>query len=327
MCAIVANCAASGRPLRGIVHAAGLLDDGVLLRLTPERLRAPFAAKLGGALALEQATADTPLDFFLLFSSAAALLGSPGQASYAAANASLDALARRRRANGLPAISIAWGPWAQSGMAARTAQHIPGLDPIQPDTALNALASLLDNPTPYRAVLSLDPRRVLQSANLPILHHLASPPHKAQVDTEMVSRLRQATSQQRQTMLTELLQREAASVLGYESDVLPPVDEPLLALGLDSLMLLELKNRLRSRLGVNLGIAALFSHPTISALVPVVDVALAPPDSSADTVAALDRTQQSKYEMISAMAESEAELTLRRMADEVLQEAGYGRRR
>jgi myxalamid-type polyketide synthase MxaB len=105
-------------PLRGVVHAAGVLDDGVVDRQTAERFSRVLAPKVYGAWNLHHQTRELPLDFFVLFSSMASVLGSPGQSSYAVANAFLDALAHHRRARGLPGLSINWGPWSEAGMAA-----------------------------------------------------------------------------------------------------------------------------------------------------------------------------------------------------------------
>src|SRR5262249_10681902 len=110
-------------PLRGVVHAAGVLDDGVLVQQTRERFARVLGPKAQGAWHLHRLTEDAPLDPFVLFSCASALLGSPGQANYVAANAFLDALAHHRRARGLPALSINWGPWSGGGMAAGTARR------------------------------------------------------------------------------------------------------------------------------------------------------------------------------------------------------------
>src|SRR6185503_18673039 len=110
-------------PLGGVIHAAAVLDDGLLLQLTPERLRRVMAPKVSGAWNLHTLTRTDALDFFVLFSSASGLLGAPGQANYAAANAYLDALAHYRRAQGQPALSINWGPWSEVGLAAAQADR------------------------------------------------------------------------------------------------------------------------------------------------------------------------------------------------------------
>src|SRR5258708_11587520 len=116
---VLAGIDESMPPLRGIIHAAGVLDDGLLLNLDRERLAAVMAPKVEGAWNLHALTLNRPLDFFVLFSSVASALGSPGQGSYAAANAFLDALSQHRRTLGLPSLTINWGPWAAVGMAAQ----------------------------------------------------------------------------------------------------------------------------------------------------------------------------------------------------------------
>src|SRR5262249_25379703 len=124
-------------PLRGVIHAAGVLDDGLLEDYDAARLERVLAPKLAGSWNLHTLTQGQPLEFFVLFSSAAALLGSPGQAAYGAANAVLDALAHYRRGLGLPALSLNWGPWAEVGMAARVPLHLRrsaarGITPFDP---------------------------------------------------------------------------------------------------------------------------------------------------------------------------------------------------
>jgi len=152
-------------PLRGVIHAAGVLEDGVISSQSWNRFTAVLTPKLFGAWHLHQATACLPLDFFVLYASAAATLGSPGQSNYAAANAGLEALAQHRRALGLPATSLAWGPW-DAGMAAaeplRARLAHDGLRPLTPEPAQAAMASLLRDGTAAAVVVDADWPRLAQ---------------------------------------------------------------------------------------------------------------------------------------------------------------------
>ena len=167
--------------LRGVIHAAGLLDDGSLVNLDYERMQKVMAPKLDGTWNLHSKTLDLPLDFFVLFSSAVSVLGSPGQGNYAAASAYLDAFAYYRRNMGLPAISINWGPWAEFGLAAEaterlkeqnaSTQHL--IKVIRIDEGLKILDRLLEEPTPQVMVLPFDLKNLIElyptAAGLPFL--------------------------------------------------------------------------------------------------------------------------------------------------------------
>jgi acyl carrier protein len=150
--------------LRGIIHAAGVIDDGALVNLNAHRLSKVMAPKVSGTWNLHAATADLPLDFFVLFSSAVSVLGSPGQANYAAANAFLDAMAHYRQSRGLPAISINWGPWSEVGLAASTFERLKAVGSTAPQLVklisvkqgLEALRRLLVSSIPQVMVLPFD---------------------------------------------------------------------------------------------------------------------------------------------------------------------------
>jgi hypothetical protein len=148
--------------LRGVVHAAGVLDDGMLDRQTPERFARVFAPKVTGAWNLHEATLGRSLEHFVMFSSIAGVLGGPGQGSYAAANSFLDGLAHYRRSLGLPALSIDWGPWADGGMASeqddahRRRLRTNGIGTIEPRQGLKALGELLQDRAAQAVVLPVD---------------------------------------------------------------------------------------------------------------------------------------------------------------------------
>jgi len=265
--------------LRGIIHAAGVLDDGLLLNLDRERLSTVMAPKVEGAWNLHALTLNRPLDFFVLFSSAASVLGSPGQACYAAAHAFLDALSQHRRALGLPALTINWGPWAAVGMAAQANRGrrlaMRGIDVIPPQQGLQMLEQLLlQQEAAQVMVISANWQQVLDSfgrgREFALLSDLArgkaAPPvssDAAGADGDLtIAALSAIEPGQRQPLLISHLQKELSTVLGLEAVEIDP-QESLYNLGLDSLMALELKQRLENGLGIELPIESLMQDPSL----------------------------------------------------------------
>jgi acyl transferase domain-containing protein/acyl carrier protein len=271
------------QPLRGVFHCAGLLDDGVLEQQTWRRFEHVLAPKVIGAWNLHRCTRDLPLDFFVLFSSVASLLGSPGQANHAAANAYLDALAWHRRADRLSAVSINWGAWASIGAAARSGLSerlaLRGFGEIAPDEGLAALQSLLVWPKPQIGMVPIDwsaYRRQFASSREPCVltevlaqaPSATSRPTVAPPQVGFPQKLAAAAPGERRALLLELIRTEVIKGLGLQADKQLPMNEPLSALGVDSLLAVELRNALSSALGLSRRLPAtlLFDYPSISAL-------------------------------------------------------------
>ncbi len=267
--------------LRGIIHAAGVLDDGVLAEQTWQRFEHVLAPKALGAWNLHQVTQNLPLDFFVLYSSAAALLGSPGQANYAAANAFLDALAHRRRADGLPALSINWGPWDQTGMAARVDGRVwaaQGMEPIPPQQGDELLAALLRSGAAQVGVLPVRwptfLRRFADGRVPPLVadfasgdNHAHTPSGNSGQPSDLLRRLSAAPVGSQREVLTTFVIEQAKGLLGPQRA--PSIDPrtPLQDLGLDSLMAVELRNTLSHALARPLPATLLFNYPSVDALV------------------------------------------------------------
>jgi thioesterase domain-containing protein len=269
-------------PLRGVIHAAGILDDGVLLNLTWERFERVFASKVAGAWNLHRLTREAPLDFFVLYSSTAALLGSPGQGNYAAANAFLDALAHHRRSRGLPGLSINWGAWSEVGLAAQhgTAERVAGfgMGVIDPSSGLAALERLLNLDRTQTAVIPADWSRLFAQGGQPpaFLSRLAGEvPGRAtpKRDNEWAKRLQSAPPGNRRELLAEYVQQQAARVLGLVDEQKLDPSRSLFDLGMDSLMAVELRNRVQADLGGAFPTTLVFDHPTIEALAGRLSVA------------------------------------------------------
>ncbi|PSR19688.1 beta-ketoacyl synthase [filamentous cyanobacterium CCP3] len=264
-------------PLKGIFHAAGVLDDGLVVGQTWERFERVMAAKVTGTWLLHESTLALPLDYFVCFSSVAALMGSPGQANYAAANAFMDALAAYRQGLGLSGLSVNWGPWSQSGMAAALQSRdqvrwsTQGVSMIEPEQGLTLLRQLMAAGVAQAAVLPIDWSRYLAQMptglNLSVLSQLAESAALGEAAPPWLRiELEQAPSEERLGLLTRQIQALIAKVLGLESPELVQPRERLFDLGLDSLMAVELKSRLESSLGCALRSTLIFDYPTPEAL-------------------------------------------------------------
>jgi len=301
MVKVLEQVKASMPPLRGVVHAAGVLADGILLQQDWEQFRRVMAPKLEGAWNLHTLTQKLPLDFFVVFSSAASLLGSPGQGNYAAANAFMDVLAHYRRALGLPGLSINWGPWGDAGMAAslssRTQARLAGqgLSPIAPEQGLQVLKQLLGQTFTQVGVLpfnwSVLRQQFSPSHQLPLLSELIrsvnpqseAEPAAPQRHQLFLQRLEAAPASTRQELLIAYIQAKVVKVLGLSTSKLDS-QQSLHDLGLDSLMAVELSSLIRAELQVELPIRAFIEEPSIANLAALLIDQLIPGSSQADVV-------------------------------------------
>ncbi|MFI0240647.1 type I polyketide synthase [Streptomyces sp. NPDC016845] len=271
------------RPLRGVVHTAGVLDDGTLGSLTPERLTAVLRAKADAALALHTATGGAHLTAFVLFSSASGLLGGAGQANYAAANTVLDALAHHRRAAGLPATSLAWTLWDHdSGMTGglgdddRRRIAASGLPALDPGRALLLLDEALSGDEPLLAPLRTEPgalRAAAFAGRLPALLQglVPAPARRAAraADTDSTAlgrRLAGLSAPDQERLLLDIVRKHAAVALGHGSAGAVDGEQSFKDLGFDSLTSVDLRNRLNAETGLRLPATLVFDHPRPSAL-------------------------------------------------------------
>jgi len=261
-------------PLTAVVHTAGVVDDGVIGSLTPERLDTVLRPKLDGAWNLHRLTLDQPqLAAFVLYSSVAAVFGGPGQSAYAAANTFLDALAVHRRANGLPGQSLAWGQWAEvSGVTAQLGEADlrraarAGVRPISSARGVELFdaAALVGDAYLVPAPLALNALR--GTAVHPLLRGLVRPARRSAraavaEGPSLAQRLSGLDGEGREAALLELVRTGVAAVLGAEPDSVL-AQRPFNELGLDSLTAVELRNRLTAATGLRLPPTVTFDHPT-----------------------------------------------------------------
>ncbi|AXB42462.1 polyketide synthase [Amycolatopsis albispora] len=269
-------------PLTGVLHLAGVLDDGVVGALTPERLSAVLRPKADAAIHLHELTADRPLSAFIVFSSAGATFGAPGQANYAAANAALDALAAHRRARGLPGLSLAWGLWAERG---GMTGHLDdgelrritgsGVEPLPADEGLALFDAACAHPEAALVPVRLNAsalRAQAKAGTLPAIFRglFRGPARPSAGNTPATSSLRTelaaAPESRREQLLLDLVRTEAAAVLGHAARDAVEEKARFAELGFDSLTAVQLRNRLNGATGLRLPATMVFDHPTPRAL-------------------------------------------------------------
>lgn len=279
LAAAIATLPAGPPPFGGIVHAAGALADGLLHDMTDDQFARPLDAKVLGAWNLHQLSQDWSLDFFVLFSSVASIIGSPGQANYATANAYLDALAAWRRRQQLPATSINWGPWADSGMAINTNRSGQvaerGLRLQRPELALTAFQKVLQQGLEQDHVI-IDVQWPLLAKQFPqsvppLFDHFSDLMQDSTAETNtpadhnFLQKLSVASQTDRQTLLADYLLAELARIMENQTDELSPEQE-LSVIGIDSLMAMEYKTNLEAKLNVQIPMALLIDGPSIRSL-------------------------------------------------------------
>ncbi len=287
--AILAEIAQRMPPLRGLIHAAGILDDAMLLKQSFASFEYVMKPKIAGAWHLHTLTVSIDLDFFVLFSSATALLGTPSQASYAAANAYLDALAHTRRASGLPALSINWGMWGEVGLAVQhgRSQHLNrrGLIAMPVQAGLAALERLMADSNAQVAAMAIDWPTF--SGQFPAGHtpHLfreliidqRDAADQIQPGRDLRRELQEHAPTARIEVIEQLAREQVAGVLGFAGtdDVAP--QRGFFQMGMDSLMAIELKNRLQAILMLNLPSTLAFDYPTATSLAHYLHDRIFPP--------------------------------------------------
>jgi acyl transferase domain-containing protein/NAD(P)-dependent dehydrogenase (short-subunit alcohol dehydrogenase family) len=286
---IIGQIDANMPPLRGVVHAAGLLDDATIDQVTLAQFERVAAPKISGAWNLHEATRKHSLDFFVLFSSVAAFIGSPGQANYASSNAVLDSLAYYRRGAGLHAISIAWGPWSQVGLAAERAERGArlenlGLGSLTPELGVALFAEILRIDPSHAAAMSFDVARWSEAypaagrrtlfTNLLRESSLDADVGERQTTTGIREALAEVPPGRRRRKLLEEFVRQQVGLVLRMSPARVDVQKPFRTMGLDSLMGLELRNRLETGTGASLPATSVWNYPTVSLLASEVAVRL-----------------------------------------------------
>ncbi|MFE6975982.1 type I polyketide synthase [Streptomyces sp. NPDC057682] len=275
--------------ITAVVHTAGVLDDGVVDGLTPERVAGVWGAKAEGAWNLHHASLGRELDAFVLFSSAAGVWGGAGQGAYAAANAALDGLAEFRRSQGLTGAAIGWGPWAEGGMAddatvlARAERG--GLSPLLPEAALGVLASASGCVT----VADVDWERFVPGMTALRANRLwdelaPRPPERpAAPGGGLRERLAGTAGAARRSLVRDVVRGQVAAVLGFASPSAVEVTKAFRDLGFDSLTAVELRNALTAETGLTLASTVVFDYPSVEALTTYVVTEMFGADAEADT--------------------------------------------
>ncbi|MBF0099468.1 MAG: SDR family NAD(P)-dependent oxidoreductase [Desulfobacterales bacterium] len=293
MLAAVAEIQKAGTPLAGVIHAAGKIDDGMLISLTMERIEKVLAPKVTGAWNLHRACESIPLDFFILYSSVASQFASPAQASYASANFFLDALASYRQHQNLPAITINWGPWSDIGLAARlnsatekTSNLLKdrGINSISPVQGLEILDYIFNNPVDQLTIVHVDWKQAISklgerpvfenftkevkvlSKNTQKFQPVDSRAISASESTKLLAEIAQLPLLERHNKVVDIIKAKTADILKLESPQWVEEDSGFFNQGMDSLTAMELRNVLQALFGQTMPTTTLFKYPTVKTL-------------------------------------------------------------
>ncbi|MFE7804447.1 beta-ketoacyl reductase [Streptomyces sp. NPDC057430] len=279
--ALARTLATLSTPLRAVVHTAGVLDDTVIGRLTPERLDAVVRPKIDAAWNLHELTRGTDLTAFVMYSSIAGLIGNAGQANYAAGNTFLGALAAHRQAQGLPGTSLAWGLWGESSTISGALDDNDlrrlaglGLTPLPTDHAMTLFDAAMAGGQPLLAATGVDAAALRRKADQthPLLRGLTPTPRRrrtagaAQQTTDLPQRLTTLDPVAREQALADLIHTHIADVLGHGPQTTVDPEKSFQDLGFDSLTAVELRNRLNTATGLRLPTTLVFDHPNPQAL-------------------------------------------------------------
>ncbi|MFI9387117.1 SDR family NAD(P)-dependent oxidoreductase [Kutzneria sp. NPDC052558] len=284
----LAGVVAAAGPLTAVIHTAGVLDDGLVDSLTEQRLDRVLRPKADAAAHLHDLTRGADLSAFVLFSSVSGLFGGAGQANYAAANAFLDAVAEHRVSRGLPAVSLAWGPWsAETGMvgtlddAAVQRLAREGFVPLTPEAGLALFDAAWQGPEPVLAPVRLEPRSL---GGQPLLRNLVRTPARRAAaggpgaGPDLAAKLARMSEVERRETVLDLVRSHVAAVLGHPSTERVEPDAAFDQLGFDSLTAVELRNRLGTAVGSRLPATLVFDHPSPVALAEFLTGLLVPDD-------------------------------------------------
>jgi acyl carrier protein len=326
--AVLANIRQSMPPLRGVIHAAMVLDDALLLQLNEERMRKVMAPKVIGAWNLHTQTRADPLDFFVLFSSFTSLIGNPGQANYVAANAFLDAFAYHRRLQGLPALTINWGAVSGVGYVAENPEigqklEQVGVRSLPAQQLLGILDALLQHQAVQIGVGHIDWPRLAKVHPMRVSPRLAHLTEAALGDDgeaqgiSLVDALLAVDPAERQQFVSTQIRDQLARVLGM-SPAKVDIEQPLLNLGLDSLMAVEIGNQIQAMVGVDVPTMKFMEGLSIAGLSAYVIQQLSGEEASAAVLPSAEQTA----EQVDQLSDEEVDALLHEMvAGEVSEEA------
>jgi NAD(P)-dependent dehydrogenase (short-subunit alcohol dehydrogenase family)/acyl carrier protein len=261
-------------PLRGVVHAASTIDDGLVADLDLAHIHRVLHAKLGGAIALDALTRDDPIELFLVFSSATTLVGAPGQGAYVAANMAVEALIRQRRTEGRPALAVAWGPIEDAGYLSERPDTLVslarrlGAKPIAAAQALSGLPAMIASGLPmvgFAETNWADARRFLPILAAPLFSESRAKVSPTAIDESLSERLASLEPEEALVLLKTIVAEEAATILRLPAGGIDPL-RPLSEVGMDSLMAVELRLALESRLRVDLPLVSLAEGTSVASI-------------------------------------------------------------